>query len=260
MLRFNSREGNFSAEALLKGFEKIKKESDETKSLNRAYIPLLQRISPGDLQDAENALEFAKVLVTDWLNRYKFQNWTAHRTHGPGTPVTPQERREKANQIASALCDHSRWLTHGRSIKIEDLRGLGLEVTDYSEQRDLADAIKRYHVLMQMLFNGSNVYKLFETPSSQIMRFLQTAIVPAGGPPVLPPNVAADGVVAEVTCGRCGKKFNIQADFDRLRPLQPGNIKYPSNDVLACDQCGNQLNLAAIRQQLELQMKRRVAR
>ena len=50
----------FSAEALLEGLEKIKKESDEHGVLNRAYIPILQHISPGEIQRAKNSLEFAK--------------------------------------------------------------------------------------------------------------------------------------------------------------------------------------------------------
>src|SRR5580658_5745100 len=46
----------FSADALLEGMEKIKKEVSDTGTLNRAYIPILQGISPGELQNAENAL------------------------------------------------------------------------------------------------------------------------------------------------------------------------------------------------------------
>lgn len=57
----------FSADAFLKGLENIKNEAAATNSLNRAYIPILQRISPGEIQHADNALSFAKVLVTAWL-------------------------------------------------------------------------------------------------------------------------------------------------------------------------------------------------
>ena len=84
-------------------------------------------------------------------------------------PVTPQEKKNRAEKIADSLCDHSRWLTHGRSIKIEHLRDMGLLIVDYSQQKDLCDAIRRYHVLLQMTFNGP-AYKIFETPSSQIIR------------------------------------------------------------------------------------------
>lgn len=61
----------FSAGALIEKVEKIKQEVALTKILNKAYIPILQSVSPGELQNAENSLEFAKILVRDWLVRYK---------------------------------------------------------------------------------------------------------------------------------------------------------------------------------------------
>jgi len=132
----------FSAEALIKGFEKIKDESDQTKSLNRAYIPMLQRISPGDLQHAQNALDFAKDLVATWLSSYKFKNWNVHRTHNPGSPVGQDEKVARASKVAEDLCNHSAWKTHGRSIRIQDLHAIGVEVIDFGQVPDLADAIK----------------------------------------------------------------------------------------------------------------------
>jgi len=244
----------FSAEALIKGFEKIKQESEDTKSLNRAYIPLLQRISPGDLQHAQNALDFAQLLVTDWLSNYKFRSWNVHRTHNPGTAVTPEEKRMRAAKVAEDLCNHSRWKTHGRSIRLQDLHGLGVEVTDYGQDSALADAIRRYHVLLRMTFDSGTVYKIIETTGSQILRFL---LSPSAS---IPTPAVAEGVVAQVQCDRCKQTYNLQLDFDQLRPLQPGTTRYPANDILVCKRCQNQINVANIRQQVEMQTKRRVAR
>ncbi len=42
----------FSAHALLEGMKKIKDEVTQTGTLNKAYIPILQNISPGELQAA----------------------------------------------------------------------------------------------------------------------------------------------------------------------------------------------------------------
>ncbi len=64
----------FSADALIEGMEKIKREVDKSGTLNRAYIPMLQALSPGELQSAQNALNFAKKLVANWLVQYKFKN------------------------------------------------------------------------------------------------------------------------------------------------------------------------------------------
>lgn len=260
----------FSAEAFLKGLEAIKEEVTATNSLNRAYIPVLQRISPGEIQHAENALSFAKDLVTAWLRDHKFQNWTVHRTHNHGSPVTAEQKEARAKEIADKLCDHSKWLSHGRSIKISDLKSIGLEITDYSEQPELADAIRRYNVLLQMTFDSTGIYKLFETPNSQIQKFFgQAPIALPGFAPPLPavpgapdPTAAQSlgGAMVGFTCPKCKKSYTLQADFDQEKPLQPGAERFPPNDILICAQCRTTHNLLALRRQVELQTKRRIVR
>lgn len=248
---------SFSAEAFLKGLDKIKEEVATSGSLNRAYIPILQRISPGEIQHFINALEFAKTLVTDWLNNYKFKNWKNHsRT---GELVTEEERRNKAREIAGILCNHTRWLTHGRSIKLADLEEIGLRITDYGKEQQLSDAIGRYHVLLEMTFS-SNIYKVFETAESQIYRFLAPAGALMAPPPLGGGAPAAGHVLAQIKCGKCGKDHSIQCDFGQLQPLQPGAKKYPKDDILICDQCKTPHNLGDLRRQLELQLKKEIIR
>jgi hypothetical protein len=176
----------FSADAFLEGMEKIKNEVVKKGSLNRAYIPILQAISPGEIQHAQNAMSFAKTLVSNWLAQYKFKNWTHHSS--TGLPVTDAEKSQRAQEIADVLCDHKKWLSHSRSIKLNDLRDMRLEIMDYSEQPELCEAIQRYFTLLQILFDSTNLYKIFETTNSQILRFTKAdAILPVPGLPGLPP-------------------------------------------------------------------------
>ena len=239
----------FSADALLEGMEKIKREVQQTGILNRAYIPILQGISPGELQSAENALKFAKVLVTDWLAQYKFKDWTTHSS--TGKPVTEEERKERARQIADSLCDHSKWLTHGRSIKLQDLDKMRLRINDYSKESDLADAIRRYHCLLQMTFE-TNIYKIFETPDSQIVRISM--------PQVQAPVRASDGDIAvlEVPCPRCSAVSRVQANLGRTFPIEAGNHPFPHDNRFRCPKCGNEVDLSDARRQIEAQAKKRV--
>lgn len=155
---------------------------------------------------------------------------------------------------------------------MSDLKGIGLEITDYSTNGELADAIRRYHVLMQMTFDNTGIYKLFETPKSQIQKFIAPIQVPfpglavQQGQPILPGGLGLPGmqmnagIMIALACPKCGEKYTIQADFDEKRPLQPGAKPFPANDVFICDKCKTVNNLAATRTQLELQMKRKVAR
>jgi hypothetical protein len=70
----------YSADALLEGMNRIKDEVERTGKLNAAYIPILQKLSPGELEHAQNALQFARETVGEWLARYKFREWAfTHR-------------------------------------------------------------------------------------------------------------------------------------------------------------------------------------
>ena len=244
----------FSAHALLEGMDKIKKEVEKTGVLNKAHIPILQGISPGELQSAENALNFAKKLVTDWLANYKFKYWKVHSSNRQ--PVTEEDKKKRAMEIAEQLCDHNRWSTHGRSIKLQDLEGMMLKITDYSKEPDLADAIRRYYTLLQMTFNAG-VYKIFETPVSQIYRMMR----PQSAVPVLPaPGVAtaADGAEIDVECAQCHTVSKVQANLGKRNPLKGGHIPFPANNKLKCPKCGLELDLTDIRRQLEAVSKKQI--
>jgi hypothetical protein len=236
----------FSADALLEGMEKIKKEVTDTGVLNKAYIPILQGISPGELQSAENALNFSTKLVTQWLAQYKFKNWTHHSSNGQ--PVTEEEKNLRAKQVADRLCDHRFWLTHNRSIKLADLQSMRLLITDYSQQPELADAITRYYALLQMTF-ASNLYKIYETSESQVLKFLM---------PQVPPPQAVDVAVLDVQCNNCKAAFKVQANLGSKKPLQPGVIPFPAHNKLHCPQCGVEHDLSDARRQLEAQTKKPV--
>ena len=241
----------FSAHALLEGFSKIKQEVVETGQLNKAYIPILQGISPGELQSAQNALDFAKTLVKQWLAKYKFKNWDVHAS--TGAKVTDADRESRADEIAGRLCNHGEWLTHARSLKIDDLEGMRLRITDFSKDANLAEPIRRYHTLLQMAFSGTNIYKVFETPESQVYRYL--------GPAVPPPQQARLGdvpIILDATCPRCTNPLRVQANLGQRRPLQAGCLPFPANNKLKCPACSAEIDLGDTRRQIELQTKKKI--
>jgi ClpP class serine protease len=242
----------FSADALLEGMEKIKKEVTDTGSLNRAYIPILQGISPGELQNAENALSFAKILVTQWLAQYKFRTWTTHSSNGQ--PVTQAEKEQRAKEIADHLCDHRFWKTHGRSIKIEDFERMRLKITDYSKTPELNDAIVRYHTLLQMTF-ATNLYKIFETADSQVMRFLAPQL-PTPQQLGIGPSTAGNAIVFDFKCNKCNSATRMQANLVKGTPLQPGCVAFPPDNKFRCPKCGTEHNLVDARRQIEAQFKK----
>lgn len=237
----------FSAGELLDGMEKIKSEVATSGVLNKAYIPILQGISPGELQRAENAQEFSKKLVTEWLIKYKFKDWRTHSS--TGKTVTEQERLDRADEIATELRDHTKWLTHGKSIKIDDLRGMKLQIEDYSENPALFEAIRRYHVLLQMTFSA-NIFKIMETVDSQVYKHVPQ--LAPGAPQNVQPGSIAE---VEIACGNCKAVTKVQANLGQKAPLKQGNLPFPSNNVFRCPSCGIETILADLRRQIEMQAR-----
>jgi hypothetical protein len=239
----------FSADAFLEGLEKIKKEVLNLGKLNPAYIPILQNISPGEIQHCENAQNFSRTLVTQWLTKYKFKYWETHSS--TGKLVTQDEKEAQARKIAHKLCKHSDWLTHGRSITLTDLDKMGLKVTDYSKDPLLNEAITRYYTLLQMSLEATNIYKIFETINTQIQRFASiNAPTPLNNP--------GNSFVINIECPSCKHKYEIQVKFNNSIKDDPNKQKYPKNDTFVCPNCKFNINLAPVRMQIEAQSGQKV--
>lgn len=237
----------FSADAFLDGLEKIKAEVIEKGRLNPAYIPMLQTISPGEIQHFENAQNFSKVLVTKWLTKYKFKYWEKHCSSG--LDVTEEEKLFRATEIASKLCKHSDWLTHARSIRREDLISMGLQIINYSDIPELEDAIERYFTLLRITFDKTAIYKIYETSNSQIYQSIDQSQVGANKP---------EGSIVAYVCPKCHQKFKIHLKFmDGAKDIQ-GSIPYPKNDIFKCKVCNTETDLSSLRMQIEAQTKQKV--
>lgn len=246
-----SNNKRYSAEAFLEGLEKIKAEVLKTKRLNPAYIPILQNISPGEIQHCENAQNFSKKLVTDWLSKYKFKFWEKHSS--TGLQVTLKEKKDRAHKIADKLCKQSLWLTHGRSIKIDDFEEMKLKITNFSQNEKLNEAIMRYYTLLKMSFE-SNIYKIFETIDSQIYRFA----IPQGKETK---KIANKVAILDFQCPKCNSHFLIQANLEKSVPLKKDHLPYPiENDIFECPKCGQESNIGQIRLQLEAQTGKKIIR
>ncbi|MDP8212778.1 MAG: Clp protease ClpP [Candidatus Zapsychrus exili] len=242
----------FSAEAFLEGLKAIREEVTKTTVLNKAYIPILQNISPGEIQAAQNALDFSKILVRDWLSQYKFQNWDTHST--TGKPVTDGDKKKRAAEIAKELCDHNKWKTHGRAIGIDDLRAMKLKITDYTENTALSDAIQRYFILLKMTFDETSIFKIYETPTSQIYRHTPIQNVINKGQPQQSP----DSIQVSVQCPKCKANINLQVDFKQGIPTKQGFMKIPKEDKVQCSSCKNDVDVVNLKRGLEGQFKKKI--
>ena len=226
---------------------KLKRRSSLKILLTKHIYPSYKKFHPGELQAAENAKNFTIELVKKWLVTYKFKKWETHSTNNK--PVTKEEKESRANEIATALSNHSEWLTHARSLKIQDLRNLKLKIKDYSEIPDLNDAIMRYFVLLQMTFQA-NIYKIFETKDSQIYRFINQNI------PIPNLDNQANSLVIEIPCKKCNYINKVGGGLGRKIKIRAEHIPFPKDNILKCSKCGNEMNITEIRRSIEAQTKK----
>ena len=230
-----------SAGAFLEGIAKIKSEAERAGRLTPAYIPILQNISPDEIQSCENVQTFSRHLVAEWLAEYKFKFWNRH---SDGRAVTKEERRKRAGEVASALCSRSKWLTRDRSIKMGDLEKLRVKVVNYDDKADLSDAITRYYTLLRISFEMSSAYKIFETPSSQIYRYLGSG---RAARPQQWPRASKSGV--DAACPECQARLAVQVNWTRDVPNDPDAIPYA--DPMVCPACGARIPLNKMLLELE---------
>src|SRR5690606_36910262 len=87
---------------------------------------IVSQITPGELTGVYHSLNFAKDCVVDWLSKYKYKNWTRTRTRN--IEVNEKMKKERAKEVVDKLLDRNRWRMHGRSIKINDLEEIGLQI------------------------------------------------------------------------------------------------------------------------------------
>jgi len=127
--------------------EFIEKSRDNT--LTKAELIMLQRLDLANLRRYEQARDLSVSLLKEWLVKYKFKDWTTHRTTNPGAPVTNKEKQLRAEQIATDLSDNKKWHSHGRMIGIQKLTDmLRLEIEDYSNDNDLRLCLRSYGDLL----------------------------------------------------------------------------------------------------------------
>ncbi|MCB0832007.1 MAG: serine dehydrogenasease [Bacteroidetes bacterium] len=128
--------------------------------MTSADIILLQKQDLAMLRSFEQALNLSVTLLKEWLVKYKFKNWDTHQTTPEkiGTPVTQEEKEERAEEIARILGDNNIWHSHGRSINLNRLQTvLRLKIQDYGEKPELGKIIRDYNDLICDYIRRSNL-------------------------------------------------------------------------------------------------------
>ncbi|MBN1183714.1 MAG: ATP-dependent Clp protease proteolytic subunit [Bacteroidales bacterium] len=233
---------------------KKRKEAEEKKGLNPVDAMMIAQITPGEFEGVYHAQEFAVDCLRKWLPQYKFKHWKETETRK--LKVSEEMKAQKAAEIANKLIDHEKWRSHGRSLKISDLEELGLRIKKIDGKNN--EIIHRIKTVIRLLFSTSTHYKMFVTSGEKLFRDILAQNVKQGVP--LPTKVPLAEI--GVTCPKCGKQHNVYAIFGKVPPELEADIKlratkYPANNKLTCE-CGCQIDLLGLRNQLERQTGARI--
>ena len=118
--------------------------------ITQAEFIILRDFDLAELRGYEQAKDLTIDLLKKWLVKYKFKNWSTHRTdeNKLNLPVTKEEKIARAKEIADHLSNNNKWKSHGRPINIEALGELRLEIDDYSDNTERRKLIRNYHELV----------------------------------------------------------------------------------------------------------------
>lgn len=114
----------------------------------RAELALLvKKFDMAKLFHIEQSIDHGKALLADWLPRYKFKDWA--ETETGKRPVTDDDRKTRAEQIADVLGDARRWHSHGRGISIRELASdeIKLKISNFGDDAKINAVIRHYHGL-----------------------------------------------------------------------------------------------------------------
>jgi hypothetical protein len=236
--------------------EEKRQEVAEGIPLNAVDAAMIAQISPGEYMGAFHAQQFAVDKLKEWLPKYKFKHWKETETRK--VPVTDEMKMVRAEEIANIMIDHSAWRSHGKSLKISDLNGIGLRINTFNENEQLKEIVYRIKIVIKLLFGSSTNYKIFFTEDEVILQnVINQRPISANQP-----NIQTPIAEIKVNCPKCARRHPVYAKFGPVpeeleTELDKKSRKFPSDNLIRCD-CGFTINLTALRNQLESQLAKKI--
>lgn len=139
------------AQAILDQFEQAKSECASSPAALAAWLPILRSYAPGLLSQCLTAQSASQDLVATAMRSYMFSDL-------PDSDATAQAAR-----IAEWFNDHKSHRSHGRPVRLPELRELGVKVRALEADDDLQDAVLSAWHGVQLTLAQVAVAKLVES-------------------------------------------------------------------------------------------------
>lgn len=143
------------------------------------HVQLLRNIDPRELGNTISGSNYSIQLASRYLADFKFKNWVTHAS--TNLPVTPAEKAAKALEVATKLCSHEEWKTHGHGISRDvALQQLKLKIKHTESVAGLQRAVRRIWSLLFWAFENTSVAKCYVSQRYALFRN-------PNQPPIKPP-------------------------------------------------------------------------
>ncbi|MCR5415184.1 MAG: ATP-dependent Clp protease proteolytic subunit [Pseudobutyrivibrio sp.] len=116
-------------------------------TISDAEYLILKDFDLAEISFYEQARDLTVDLLKKWLVKYKFKDWTRHKSSGK--VVTDDEKTARAEEIAKGLGDYKKWKAHGRPLNMEILKDLKLVVDDFGQDEDIEKNIMSFYTMAQ---------------------------------------------------------------------------------------------------------------
>lgn len=136
-------------------------EKAKQNELTNAEFIILKDFDLAELRAYEQARDLAVDLLVEWLPKYKFKNWNIHNSSQ--TPVTKEDKINRAIEIAQNLSDNKEWKSHGRPISRVELGRLKLQIDKLEDNQEAYKAVTAYHELMADYVQKYSIQRFIHT-------------------------------------------------------------------------------------------------
>ena len=136
------------AYGVIEEFERALSEIREDQSKIPIWQVIISKYHPTFIGKCQNAIEWSKQIVTDWLTTGMFD----------GEP-NPQQ---SAETVVGQLTNRVNMRTHSRHLSAEKSKSYGLKIEDLESDNDLQDLVLTVHHCFMHTFSNSAAIKIVE--------------------------------------------------------------------------------------------------
>jgi hypothetical protein len=161
------------AHAILRDFDRAKKEIAEDVAVLPAWTPILRGYSGGLLEFCTQQIKLSQEIVAGWLERYMLHSWD-----------DPAPLALRISEHFGSEASYDRFRTHGRPIRIEELRQLqGLKVMVLEDDQHLQDAVLSIYHALDLTFRGPAIKVVENHLGRRKVRAIQPLVLQAAPGP-----------------------------------------------------------------------------